>query len=483
MKFQRCYGNVRYLDGLGPCPRNVELLDHNARPLIHKMSTAGMQVELEHFLRMDRVLTDDMDQITEEVRSLTGHYINIGSGDQVSDLLFKKLGIKQARRKMTKSGDRESVEEEVLTAIQHEHPAVSLCMNYKEVEKLRGTYVRPMPKLAVRVSQGNWRMFPKLGQTRIPSGRLNCKEPNLLAMPTRTERGKEIRKGFIAPDGWSYVSVDESQIEVRVAAHRSKDANLIKIYLNKEDIYSDFAINAFKLKDNRYQDEKGKWKYPSVHPDNHRFPAKTCVLASIYDVTAPGLLEQMPVVCARCSLQSKHHTDKERAKAKASDKAVACHNFSSLWTENKCQDLINAFYMRYPGLMRMRKSDHGRARKWGMVWDDWGRIQHAAGVKSVLEWVVSATLREVANTPIQGTAQGTVKVTMWEVFRLLTLYKLWEVVVPQLQIHDELLFCCRNDVAEEWGQMVADLFERCVTMLVPIKAGVATAQTWGDLEK
>ncbi len=119
-------------------------------------------------------------------------------------------------------------------------------------------------------------MYPNLNMTRVPSGRLACKEPNLLAMPTRTDRGREIREGFITQPGWSYVSVDESQIEVRVAAHRSADPALMQVYWNEEDVYSDFAISAFRLKDDRKQVD-GAWKYPSVNKQDHRNPAKTCV--------------------------------------------------------------------------------------------------------------------------------------------------------------------------------------------------------------
>ena len=193
MKFQSCYGGVKLLDGAGPCLENVRRIDMNAMPMIQHMARTGLQVDLSHFAKMEVTLVADMDKITEDVRDLTGYYINVDSGDQVSDLLFKKMGLKQARIKMTKSGDRESVEDEVLTAIQHDHPVIPKILEYKEFSKLLGTYVRPMPKLARRVASGKWRMFPNFNTTRVPSGRLSCKEPNLLAMPTRTDRGREIR--------------------------------------------------------------------------------------------------------------------------------------------------------------------------------------------------------------------------------------------------------------------------------------------------
>lgn len=459
--------------------------------MINRMGETGLQVDLAHFEKMEKVLTADMDRITEEVHTMTGHYVNIDSGDQVSDLLFKKLGLKQARINMTKSGKRESVVDEVLAAIQHVHPVVSLLQDYKEYSKLRGTYVVPMPKLARRTAFGKWRMYPNFGCTRVPSGRLNCKEPNLLAMPNRTDRGREVCEGFITDPGWCYLSVDESQIEPRIVAHRSGDVNLRNIYFNEEDLYSDFAITAFKLDDIRYQcngygrecldrgqrilcDNKDhasgpSWHYPTVHKKKHRFPAKTCILASIYDVSGKGLAEQMPVVCGTCDLPALEHT---------------CKNYRPLWNENNCQDLINAFYIRYHDIMKMRMMDHKRARKHGYVWDDWGRILHVTAVRSVLEWVVSAALREAANFPIQSGAQGTVKITMHQVDdEFLDMGVYGDVVNPLLQIHDELLFECREDMRDEIGYHVANRFENCVRLEVPIKASVAHASSWGLMPK
>lgn len=463
----RLYNGVRLL-GDGPSIKNIQKLDMGALPYIMQIAKTGMQIDPDHFAKMDITLTQDMERITEEVKTMTGHYANLDSGDQVADLLYKKLKLKQARVKFTRSGDRESVEDEVLTAIQHDHPAVGKVQDYKEYSKLRGTYVRPIQKLAVRDSAGTYKLYPNLTTTRVPSGRLACKTPNILAMPTRTERGRDIRRGFIAPDGWKILSVDESQIEVRLAAHYSSDNGLMRVYENEEDVYSDFAITAFSLPDKRYCDDSGKWQYPSVHKMDHRYPAKTCILASIYDVSPKGLLEQMPVICATCYLEATKHT---------------CSRFKSLWTEEKCGQLIAAFYNKYPGIMEDRKRHHARARKHGYVWDMWGRILHVAGVRSVHPWIVSGALREVGNFPYQSGAQGTLKLTMAAVYDDWKREGLQEVVKFLLQIHDELLFLVREDVAEMWGESVIQRFETCAPLAVPIKASAASAGTWGDLEK
>ena len=477
MRPQRLYNNVRLLDGAGPCLENVRRLDQGAMPMIQSMARTGLQIDLSHFKEMEGTLERDMDKITEEVRELTGYYINVDSGDQVSDLLFKKMGLKQARLKMTKSGDRESVEDEVLTAIQHDHPVVPKILEYKEFSKLLGTYVRPMPKLARKVGPNEWRMFPNFNTTRVPSGRLSCKEPNLLAMPTRTDRGREIRNGFITRPGWCYLSVDESQIEPRIAAHRSKDEALINVYLNEEDIYSDFATAAFKLKDERYfAKEALKWKYPTLNKVDHRRPAKTCVLASIYDVTGLGLSDQMPVVCKNCNWLSLPTSDKNYTRH-------PCHKFESLWGENKCTDLINSFYLKYRGLMLMRKADHRYMMQHALMVDMWGRILHVQAVRSILEWVVATALREGSNFPIQSSAQGTVKLAMAAIYDDMEDAGMFEVANVLLQVHDELLFEVRNDYAQDLMELVKYRFETCVQLDVPIKAGGVMAENWGALPK
>lgn len=443
----RLYNGVRLL-GSGPSVRNIQKIDAGAMPMIQAMARTGLQVDLDHFVKMETALVRDMEQITEDVKSITGYYVNLDSGDQVSELLFKKLKLKQARFKLTRSGDRESVEDEVLKAIQHDHPVVPKILAYKEFSKLLGTYVRPIPKLARRVG-GVYRLFPNFTTTRVPSGRLACKAPNLLAMPSRTDRGRDIRRGFVTDTDWSFVSIDESQIEVRLAAHSSSDPGLIKVYENEEDVYSDFAITAFKLRDGRHRGDTGEWRYPHVDRLKHRYPAKTCILAAIYDVSAKGLLEQMPPGLG--------------------------------WTEQACQDLINSFYLKYPGVIEDRRRYHRMARKFGFIWDMWGRILHVAAVRSVHPWVAGSALREVGNFPYQSGAQGTIKLTMAAVWD--DLKGTEDVIHPLLQVHDELLFECREDVADDLIQLVKWRFETCAPLRVPIVASGAKAANWGSLEK
>lgn len=779
---QTLYNGIQ-LGVSGPDMNNTAKMDLSYLPLVHHMMKSGLQVDPSHFKKMEGILIDDMDSLTEKIRDITGYYINVASADQVADLLFDKLNLKPAKSKKTPTGKRETVDDDVLTAIQHEHPAVGLVQDYREYDKLRGTYAVPLYKLSQRVNFTEWRMFPNLKTTRVPSGRNACSEPNLLAMPNRTERGRELCEGFITKPGWVYLSVDfclhpstmvetfkgsvpmssiktgdvvlshkedsitwgkvteskmmkpkkayritfdnnisviasydhkwptqwwktpsgksrgteivlrrteelrvgermipfkpmlspygysmaytqkgsfksvylhklcaeayygprpkgyivhhkdedktnyhpdnleykkswdhasehgivnyrkqdhtyrlrrlkdglrnrrsydgvsnpnskltdgdyeairmiaaekeynykeiaevfgispayvqeivskkyvsenhqiisieyvglqqmwgievepdhtyvlscgvvthNSQIEPRVGAHRSGDEELIRVYENDEDIYSDFATYAFRLKDERWEcggynpslpkfrpdrqqafrvcddpEHIGHgWHYPAVDKKKHRYPAKTCTLASLYEVSGPGLLQQMPVMCGNCGKKSVDHD---------------CNVFRPLWTENNCQDLINAFYLKYPGLMSMRRADHATARKWAYIWDDFGRVLHVTAVRSVLSWVVAAALREAGNLPLQGTARGIVKLGETKSYDSFEDLGLLEVCNPVLDIHDELLMEVREDVAEEVGALVKDTFEGICKLRIPIGAKTAKAPVWGLMPK
>lgn len=451
--------------------RNIARLDAGPLSMLHFMSRNGIQVDPSHFQAMEKELTLEMARLEAEVEGIAGHYLNLSSPPQVSKFLFKELGLKQARVKLTKSGDRESTDKDVLVAIQHEHIAVAKIVEYRKLDKLRGTYVIPIPKLAKRSKFGQWRLYPNFKATRIPSGRYAAAAPNLLAMPNRTEQGRRMCEGFITDPGWVIFSVDLSQIEPRTVAHRSQDRRLMEIYETRQDIYSDFAIGSFSLNDNRFEDETG-WHYPSVHKKDHRFPAKTCILAAIYRVTGKGLLEQMPVICSRCKIEAAAHSPE-----------TCPRGFKALWNEDNCTDLVNAFYIRYPGIGHMQHMDDTRARRTGMVWDDWGRLQHATATRSIHPWVVSTALRELGNMPIQGFACGVFKLGMAAVYDDLEQGHMLDICRPLLPIHDEILGECREDVAEEVGAHIAHRFRTAVRLTVPLEAEYTSAPTWGQISK
>jgi DNA polymerase-1 len=144
---------------------------------------------------------------------------------------------------------------------------------------------------------------------------------------------------------------------------------------------------------------------------------------------------------------------------------------------------LNSFYIQYAGVLKNRLEYHRYARQHGFIVDIWGRLLHVQAVRSVHPWVVSAALREVSNFPFQSGAQGTIKLTMASTYDALESGHMWDVVHPLLQVHDELLYECRKDVAEELIALTRYEFENCVRFDIPIKASGSIAETWGTLEK
>jgi DNA polymerase-1 len=176
----------------------------------------------------------------------------------------------------------------------------------------------------------------------------------------------------------------------------------------------------------------------------------------------------MPIVCANCGLEATKHT---------------CKNFNSFWTEDKCQVLIEAFYVKYYGIMEDRRKIHAIARKYGYIWDMWGRIMQTAGALCYLPYIVAEVLRGAANFPYQAGAQSTIKLVMAQAHDEFTKSKMYAICKPVLQIHDELLFLVKRQFAREIGEYLVSLFENCCELRVPIKAGMAIADTWGALVK
>lgn len=246
----------------------------------------------------------------------------------------------------------------------------------------------------------------------------------------------------------------------------------MRVYREQEDVYSDYAIAAFSLPDHRYRDQgTGKWKYPGVDKDEHRFPSKTCFLAALYDVSPGGLLEQMPVICATC----RKPTSADKEEVELHD----CGAFAPLWTEDRCQDLLNRLYLKYPGILKDRRQHHARARQYAYIWDLWGRLHHIAAVRSVHTWVVSAALREAGNFPYQGLNSGALKLAMAALHDDIRDGGLSGVVCPLLPIHDEIVFECREDVVEEFAEHAKWRFETVVELKVPVVAEWSKGETWG----
>lgn len=434
----RLWNNVKYPNK--PDVDNINAVDMGAMPMIMAMTRRGMKIDPCHFKNYSKWLKEDMDRVTEEVHAVSGHYINVGSGDQVADLLFNKLGIKPPKNiKLTKSGARYTVNDKTLEGMKKNHTVIVLIQDYRERSKLDGTYCEPIPTFAGLDN----RLHPRFKTTRVGSGRLAAEDPNLLAIPTRSELGRKIRKGFIPEKGWVYGTIDLSQIEIRVMAHQCRCAGMMDTFLHNGDIHTETAMRMFRIADAK-----------DVDKESQRTPAKITGLGVMYDMSAQGLYEQMILAGAYG------------------------------WTVDRCEGLIRDWFGMYPEILNERMTRHLRARRYGYVWDGFGRIRDIPEVKSVFQWVVSGGLREAGNFPTQGEAQAIMKLCMAKIQTVLVESAFKGEVYPLLQVHDELIFELQEPIARDFLEEAKQIIQNIVPFYaVPIDSNYAIGETWGDLKK
>lgn len=443
---QICYGGVRVLDE--PCPVNVRRLDRGALPMIEAFHRHGVLLDTGHLQTLSQVLSYEEESIHAKIVQSIGHDINWNSGDQVSHLLFKELGIKSpVKTQLTDSG-REKADEEALSAIKDQHEVVGFIMEGKGVSKLKSTYV---DKLPLMINPHTGRLHTTFKYTRAETGRLTSEDPNLQNIPTRTYLGNEVRNGFVAgkdPLGRQCVlgGVDLSQIEMVLAGDMSQDPVMCGAFRDGVDIHTLTALKAFNL-----PPEAVTW--PNFKRD-YRLPAKTIGFGILYGQTGIGA------------------------------QANILANGGPFWSVAQCDDLIAKWFQVYSGIANWTEDQYSRARRYGMVWDMWGRLRRIPEARSRIGRISRGGLRKAGNMPIQSSAQGILKIAMAELMPVVAYYQSYPDVRcwPLLQIHDELIFELSPNIAEEFCEWALMVMTQGVRLSVPVRASHAIAHRWGDLK-
>lgn len=461
--YPRLYGGVRLVDR--PAPDNVARLDHNAMRGISRMMQNGLAVDKGALDALRVQCVDEMADIERQMEGLTGIKVNPGSPKQVADLLFHKLHLGAGKvKKLTASKDRESTKEIDIEPYLHEHPVVPLIYEWRERDKIRGTYCEPLIEKARQDRHGNWLIHTQILWTRTTTGRYASKEPNLQNIPVRTALGLAVRKAFIArmANGKRkrLVTVDESQIEMRMAAHEAQCKGMIEILTLPE--YEPDGVKKNPLADLHTRTAMSVFKIPAheVHGMRHRYPMKRTGFGILYMITAEGLTVQLNNPEAQ-DLKAPH-----------------------VWTVPETQTLINNWYQTYPEIRAIQDLYCWRARKYKMVWDCFGRTRLVPEVNSSLPWVVDAGLRQACNQPFQAGAGGTLKIATARVADEFAQLRSMGVYCEELMtIHDELLSETDPEIADEVGRIVGKAIEESAPLLVPIRWGAASGERWGELDK
>lgn len=399
---------------------NIEL------PLVKvlaRVEEAGIKVDTDYLAELSADMEKRLDKLIKKIHKIAGGEFNINSTQQLSHILFDKLGLPTKGMTTKKTGY--STDQKVLESLAELHEFPKLILDYRQLTKLKSTYIDAIPKL---VSGTTGRVHTSFNQTIAATGRLSSTEPNLQNIPIRTEEGREIRKAFIPADkDHVLLAADYSQIELRILAHYADDPGLIAAFKNKEDIHARTAAEVYEI------------ELHQVTPEMRR-AAKTANFAVIYGVSAFGLAQQ-----SELDLDGAKH-------------------------------FIDTYFERYPGIREYMDKTKEFARRKGYVTTLFNRRRYIADINNKNYNVRQFAERTAINTPIQGTAADMIKMAMIKIDKKMTTLRSKMV----LQVHDELVFDVYKDELDEVKKIVRQGMEKVVKLKVPIVVDLGVGQNWLD---
>ena len=405
------------LDGL---LREVEL---PLVPVLVEMQRAGVRLDAGILHEMSQDLNEQLRQIETELYSDIGHAVNINSPRQLSDLLFGELGLPKTRR--TKSGSF-STDANALESLKGMHPVVDGILKYREVAKLKSTYVDALPEM---VNRHTGRIHTSYHQTGSATGRLSSSDPNLQNIPVRTEQGRQVRRAFVADAGHTLLSADYSQIELRVLAHLSQDASLLDAFRRGEDIHAATASQMFNVPVHQVDGEQ-------------RRIAKVLNFGVIYGLGPYGISQQTG------------------------------------FSREEGRQFIDTYLARYPGINGYLESVKERTRRDLYAETLLGRRRYLPDIQSTNHNVRAAAERMAINMPVQGTAADIMKKAMLNVRERMARDGMRSLMI--LQVHDELVFEVPDGEMDAMTALAMDEMPAALEMDVTLKVEVKSGHSWGD---
>ncbi|MEE9162556.1 MAG: DNA polymerase I, partial [Candidatus Neomarinimicrobiota bacterium] len=386
-------------------------------PVLVAMERSGVFLDLPMLERMSADLAESIAGLEKEVLAAAGTDFNINSPQQLGEVLFDQLGLKQVRKRST--------DVTVLEMLKDEHPLPRLILDYRQVKKLKSTYVDAFPAL---VLPETGRVHSSFSQTTAATGRLSSRDPNFQNIPIRTDLGREIRRAFRAQeDGWGILSADYSQIELRIMAHMAGEEALEEAFRQGQDIHAQTAATVFQV------------PVDEVTPDMRR-TAKVVNFGIMYGAGPFRMSQELDI-----SIQ-------------------------------EGRELIDRYFNTYPGIRKFVDDLLSRARSDGYVKTIRGRRRQVPYIKSSNQRLRSAAERVAVNMPIQGTAAELIKLAMIQIHRRLREEKFKARMI--LQIHDELLFETPEDEVERLAEMAVAEMEAALTLEVPLKVDWGFGPSW-----
>jgi DNA polymerase-1 len=391
-------------------------------PVLARMEMNGVRIDEASLSETSRVFTEHMESIEREIREVAGEELNISSPKQVGELLFDKLKI-DAKPKKTKTGQYVT-DEATLLALKSKHPVVEKILDYRGYKKLLSTYIDALPQL---VNPRTGHIHTSYNQAVTATGRLSSSNPNLQNIPIRDENGKEVRKAFIPDQGELFFSADYSQIELRVMAHLSQDAQMIQVFKEGKDLHAATAANIYKKGiDEVTRDERTK--------------SKRANFGIIYGITVFGLAERLDI-------------PREEAKM-----------------------LIDGYFETFPQVHDYMEKSKEIARQQGYVTTLFGRRRYLPDINSQNATVRGFAERNAINAPIQGTAADIIKVAMIRISQRFKAEGIQSKMI--LQVHDELNFSVLPEEKDKVERIVIEEMQGAFHMDVPLLADSGFGKNW-----
>ena len=391
--------------------------------ILANMEINGIKVNIDFLKEMSQQVNTRLGELKKTIYNLSGTEFNINSPKQLSVILFERLKLPVIKK--TKTGY--STNADVLNTLAPQHKVVSFILEYRELEKLKNTYIDKLPFL---VNTKTNRIHTSFHQTVTSTGRLSSSEPNLQNIPVRTEIGREIRKAFIAEEGFILLSADYSQVELRILAHLSQDESLLNAFKNDEDIHAHTASGIFGIDQN-------------IISEQMRRMAKVINFGIIYGMSSYGLARNLGV------------------------------------GREEAEKYINNYFFRYQGVKKYIEREKEEARKKGYVVTLLNRRRYLEGINSKDKNIREFNERIAINAPIQGSAADLIKLAMIKIDESFKKERFKSRLL--LQIHDELIFEIYQTELEKAKSIIKEIMEHSLELSVPIKVNLKTGNNWAEL--
>ena len=404
-------------------------IDLPLTPVLAEMEMAGILLDLPFFKKMSEELTQRMAEIEKRVFDSVGKPFNLNSTQQLSDVLFTHLRLDPPDKGKKTASGHYSTSADVLELLRGKHPVVDMILENRELSKIKSTYVDALP---AAVDSQTGRVHTSYSQIGAVTGRISSSNPNLQNIPIRTEEGRRVRNGFIAEKGSVLLSVDYSQIELRIVAHMAGDETMLAAFKAGEDIHVTTAAAVYSV-DNE-----------SVTKEMRRH-AKAINFGLIYGMSSFGLARSTELTLA------------------------------------EAENFVKAYFTKFPGVKKYLDEIKQLAGQQGYVETLLGRRRYFPALQGKINpQIKNREEREAINAPIQGTAADIMKIAMIQLMPAIKAAGLKARML--LQVHDELVLECPQAELEKTARLVQEVMENAYPMSIPLSTEARAGQSWGEMK-